>query len=150
MADVLITIDTELSAGLHQRGVSPEANHAASIDGIVAGEAVGIGWQMDRMEARGLTGVFFVDPMPEVVYGPDIVSRIVEPILARGHEVQLHLHPECLAWAASSPMGEGRGRNIGDFTLGDQVTLIALARDLRACPRRPRSARAISARTDER
>ena len=130
MADVLITIDTELSPGLHQRGWSAVANHAASIAGATADGAFGVGWQMDRMEAHGLTGVFFVDPMPALVYGPEVLPPIVEPIVARGHEVQLHCHPEWLAWAAASPVGERRGRNIGDFSPDDQVTLLSFARTL--------------------
>ena len=130
MTDVLITIDTELSAGLHQRGFSPGENHAASIDGVVDRGSVGIGWQMDRMEAHGLRGVFFVDPMPALIYGPDVLPPIVAPILARGHDVQLHIHTEWLAWAPSSPVCGRLGRNIGDFALEDQITLIALARDL--------------------
>lgn len=130
MADVLITIDTELSPGLHQRGYSLAANHAASIEGEVEGERVGIGWQMDRMEAHGLRGVFFVDPFPALVHGPQVLPLIVAPILARGHEVQLHLHTEWLAWVVRSPVGGRQGRNIGDFALHDQVTLLFLARDL--------------------
>ena len=130
MADVLITIDTELSAGLYQRGYSAAANHAASIEGAVSGISVGVGWLMDRMEAHGLSGVFFVDPMPALVHGPAILPPVVEPILARGHEVQLHIHTEWLAWATSSPVGARRGRCIGAFALADQVTLLALARTL--------------------
>ena len=130
MADVLITIDTELSPGLHQRGFSPLENHAASIVGRAGRDIVGIGWQMDRLEAHGLRGVFFVDPMPALVYGAQVLPPIVGPILARGHEVQLHLHTEWLAWAVASPVGGRQGRNIGEFSLDDQFTLIALASDL--------------------
>ena len=84
---------------------------------------------MDRLEAFDLKGVFFVDPMPALVYGPDIVARIVEPIVARGHEVQLHIHTEWLAWSAHAPV-KARGQNVGDFDLGEQKALIAFARDL--------------------
>lgn len=130
VADVLITIDTELSAGLHQRGFDAAANHAASIEGRTADGAVGIGWLMDQLDAHGLTGVFFVDPMPALVHGPGILPPIVAPILARGHEAQLHVHTEWLAWATASPVGGRQGRNIGDFALDDQVTLLSVARDL--------------------
>ncbi len=138
MADVLITIDTELSPGLHQRGFSPAENHAASIEGRAGDEVVGVGWQMDRLKTHGLRGVFFVDPMPALVYGPEVLPPIVAPILARGHEVQLHLHTEWLAWASASPVGGRQARNIGDFALDDQLALIALARDLLQAAGAPR------------
>lgn len=129
MTQVLITIDTELSAGLYQRGADAAANYAASIEGATGQGHAGIFWQMDRLDAHGLTGVFFVDPMPALVYGPDVIARIVQPIVARGHDVQLHIHTEWLEWADNPPVA-ARGRNIADFGLNDQLILIASARDL--------------------
>lgn len=126
MTSVLITIDTELSAALFQAGHDADSNFAFSID---CG-GFGIGWQMDRLEARRLKGVFFVDPMAALVYGPGVIARIVTPIVERGHEAQLHLHPEWLEWSTQQPVGDRRGRSIGDFDHADQSTLIALARQL--------------------
>jgi hypothetical protein len=128
VTQVLITVDTELSALLHQRGVPADANLASSIMGKAGRATVGIGWQMDCLDRYGLTGVFFVDPMPGMVFGPDIVRRMVEPILTRGHEVQLHIHPEWLEWARISPVGDRRGANIGDFSLADQLILLEWGR----------------------
>ncbi|PTS80133.1 hypothetical protein DBR17_11145 [Sphingomonas sp. HMWF008] len=130
MTDVVVTVDTELSAALHQRGVTPCRNVENSIGGVVRAGAFGIGWQMDRLEEHGLKGVFFVDPMPALVYGKAVVADIVGPILERGHEVQLHVHTEWLAWAPRSPTGERRGRNIAEFELADQIMLLKHARDL--------------------
>lgn len=124
MAQVLITVDTELSALLHQRGMPADDNLALSITG-----PFGVGWQMDRLEQYGLKGVYFVDPMPGLVYGPAIVAQMIEPILERRHEVQLHIHTEWLEWTEASPVEGRRGRNIGDFSLEDQVMLISGARD---------------------
>jgi peptidoglycan/xylan/chitin deacetylase (PgdA/CDA1 family) len=125
----LITIDTELSAGLFQRGADAAVNFAASIEGPTTRGSVGIGWQMDRLDAHGVKGVFFVDPMPALVYGPDVIARMVQPIVVRGHDVQLHIHTEWLEWARRAPVA-ARGRNIADFDFDDQVTLIGCARDL--------------------
>ncbi len=130
MTDVLITIDTELSAGLYQRRVSAAQNIRNSILGIVEEGSFGVDWQMDRMEEQGLKGVFFVDPMPALVYGADVLAEMVGPILSRGHEVQLHIHTEWLAWAKTSIVGDRRGRNIGDFDLADQTILVAHALEL--------------------
>jgi hypothetical protein len=130
VTQILITVDTELSALFHQRGVALAANFASSIDGECADGRFGIGWQMGQMEARGLKGVFFVDPLPSLVYGEAWLVDAVGPIIARGHEVQLHIHTEWLAWAKESPVGGRQGQNLADFCLEDQQTLLSLAIDM--------------------
>ncbi len=128
LTTALITIDTELSALLHQRGMSPADNFAASITGKTASGDFGIGWQMDLMDRVGVKGVYFIDPMPGLVYGKGFVADILGPIIARGHEVQLHIHTEWLEWAKERPVS-ATGRNIGDFREEDQLTLLTWARD---------------------
>lgn len=63
---VLITIDTEYSAGVHvhNRVAGPGPNFARSLDCDTPSGPVGIGYQMERLEICGLNGVFFVDPAP--------------------------------------------------------------------------------------
>lgn len=129
MTQVLITIDTELSALLHQRGTTVDANLAASVTGRAGKHDVGVGWQMDCLDHHGLRGVYFIDPMPGLVFGPDIVAQMVEPILTREHEVQLHIHTEWLEWAKTPLVGDRRGQNIGDFSLNDQLVLLGWGRD---------------------
>ncbi len=124
MTDVLITIDTELSVSRHRRGASLKENIAASIHGQVSEGRFGIGWQMERLEAHGLRGVFFVDPMPARVVGEGFLGDIIGPIVARGHEVQLHIHSEWLGLAAGSPRPSGTGQFIRDFSGTDQVAII--------------------------
>ncbi|HEX7743040.1 MAG TPA: hypothetical protein VF442_11515, partial [Sphingobium sp.] len=70
MTALLITIDTELSALLHGRGVGLEDNLSRSIWARAGGQDYGIVWQMDQLDRHGLKGVFFVDPMPALVHGP--------------------------------------------------------------------------------
>lgn len=131
---ILFTCDTELSCGLFQRGTSLEDNLAQSIFGRTAGGEHGIAYQMRRLSAHGHRGVFFVDPMPACIYGLDAVRPIVDAIGEAGHEVQLHLHPEWLAFASSGPMAGMRRTSIKDFTLAEQVELLARAADwLVAC-----------------
>lgn len=128
--DILLTVDTELSAALHQQGKSPSANFDSSILGRCAAGDFGIVHQMERLETHGQKGVFFVDPMPALVYGEQIIADIVGPIIERKHEVQLHLHTEWLQWARDSPVGNRQGRNLLDFNFKDQVELLRLANDL--------------------
>jgi hypothetical protein len=125
---VLVTIDTELSVGSHIRGLPLAENLRRSAFGGDVG--YGIDWQARRMADAGVRAVFFVDPMPVLVFGPDAVRPMVEAALVHGHEVQLHIHTEWLRWVEASPVGGRRGANIGDFSLDDQVTLLGLARDL--------------------
>lgn len=130
MTALLITVDTELSSSLQQRGVSLDDNVRRSIWAEAGGQAHGIGWQMEVLDRHGLTGIFFVDPMPALVHGADFLEPIVQAIVTRGHEVQMHIHTEWLAWAKDSPVGGRQGRNIGDFTLNDQMLLLGRAKAL--------------------
>jgi hypothetical protein len=84
---------------------------------------VGTLYQLDRLAEHRLKACFFVDPMPALVYGLDPIRRMVEPIMASGQEVQLHLHP---CWAdPSNPLFE-----LIDFDPQRQLDLIRTARDL--------------------
>ena len=144
MTQILITVDTELSALFHQRGVALATNFSSSINGECADGDFGVGWQMMQMEVRGLRGVFFVDPLPSLVYGEAWLADVVGQIITRGHEVQLHIHTEWLAWAANSPVSGRQGQNLADFSLEDQRILLALAIDMlmRAGAPRPTAFRA--------
>lgn len=133
MTNVLITIDTEYSAGMVARkGTScREENFARSIACETPGGAVGIEYQMDQFDRHGLKAVFFVDPMPGLVWGVEAIADVVRPIVSRGHEVELHLHPEWLEFAgANNPLGNKTGRNIKDFSFEDQCTLLSRAREI--------------------
>ncbi|WP_370307656.1 polysaccharide deacetylase family protein [Sphingobium abikonense] len=130
MTALLITVDTELSALWQQRGASLDENVRRSIHAEAGGRACGIGWQMDVLDCHGLKGVFFIDPLPALVHGADFLRPIVGEVVGRGHEVQLHIHTEWLAWAKASPVEGRKGRNIGEFSLADQVTLLGLAKSL--------------------
>lgn len=116
---VLLTIDTELRWDWHLAGASWRENLALSFDPA----GVGVGYQLGRLAAHGLKACFFVDPMPALVYGIEPIRRMVEPILAAGQEVQLHLHP---SWAdIANPVFELTG-----LPFERQLELIRTARDL--------------------
>ncbi|WP_305096596.1 polysaccharide deacetylase family protein [Croceibacterium aestuarii] len=134
MTKVYLTIDTEYEFGFAAQngidGPAREQNFARSIQCRAPGGDVGIAYQMDVLERHGLKAVFFVDPMPALVWGTRAIARVVEPILARGHDVQLHVHTEWLALAGSAnPLGGKTGRNIKDFTRGEQEVLLDYARE---------------------
>jgi hypothetical protein len=144
MTHVLITVDTELSALLHQQNFDSKSNLASSVFGECRQGFFGIRWQMDVMRSHGLRGVFFVDPMPALVYGEDWLHEVVTAIVEQGHEVQLHIHTEWLEWARESPVGAMRGRNLACFSRADQLCLLRCAIGLleRAGAPRPTAFRA--------
>jgi hypothetical protein len=130
VTNVLITIDTEIRPRLHERLVAWDRNVANSILGKVDAGVFGINWQMDRLEQHGLKGVFFVDPMPALVYGEAFLEKVVPPIVSRGHEVQLHLHTEWLQWAKCSPVARYLGAKISNFGISEQEVLVRLSAEL--------------------
>ena len=133
MTALYITIDTEYSFGLARRmsGGGRAENFASAIIGTTPSGPRGIHYQMDRFEAHGIKAVFFVDPMPALVWGTAAITDVVGPIVARGHDVQLHLHSEWLALAGSAnPLGTQTGGNLRDFGFEQQCTLIDYARSV--------------------
>lgn len=131
MTLLYITIDTEYSPEHFRRsgGVTHVDNFARSIAGETRDGAAGIFYQMSVLERHGLKAVFFVDPMPALVWGLQAIADIVEPIVARGHDVQLHLHSEWLEFASTAnPVSGLVGRDIKDFTFDQQRKLLDYAR----------------------
>jgi len=130
MTRVFITIDTEYEPGFTARhGKDTQtSNFAQSIACTTPGGDVGVAWQARQFARRGLKAVFFVDPMPALLWGTEAISQIVTPILEHGHDVQLHIHTEWLALAGdANPLGGRTGANIRDFALEDQHALIDYA-----------------------
>jgi hypothetical protein len=118
MTKVLLTVDTALSWAAHARGESWESNLAG----------LGLPRQLEILRDRGLAACFFVDPMPALVYGPEPIRRLVEPVLAAGQEVQLLLHP---VWqSVAEGVAEGARFELTCYDCEDQLDLIETARDL--------------------
>jgi len=121
---VLLTVDTELVWRHHAAGLGWEENFARSYRAA----GVGIPYQLKLLAEHGLKACFFVDPMPGIAFGLEPVRRLVEPILAAGQEVQLHLHP---FWAhLEQAEREGATRELAGYAYGEQLALIGRARDL--------------------
>ncbi len=133
MTDLYITIDTEYSPGFalrHGRDARRENFESSILGRTVDGDA-GIVYQMDVFERHGLKAVFFVDPMPALLWGVEAIADIVGPIVMRGHDVQLHIHTEWLDLAGpANPLKHRSGTNIRDFSIEEQCFLIDHARAL--------------------
>lgn len=132
MTQLYFTIDTEYEPGFTAvaGGDSRRENFERSILGRTADGDAGIFYQLDRFDRHGLKAVFFVDPMPSPLWGVEAIADIVEPIVSRGHDVQLHLHTEWLALAgAANPLDGRTGQKLKDFTFEEQSKLLEFARD---------------------
>ena len=128
MTAVYITIDTEYAAGLAHLGRAE--NYARSIACETPSGPAGLFYKMRLMERHGLKGVFFVDPMPALLWGRAAIADVVGPIVEAGHDVQLHCHTEWLERAgAANPFGK-IGTNIADFAFDDQCAILGWARDM--------------------
>lgn len=121
---VLLTVDTELT----WRHYAPGADWRANFERSVEPAGVGISYQLEQLCRHDLKAVFFVDPMPALVYGVDPIRAMVTPILAAGQEVQLHVHG---LWSdlAKAPERDPRFE-LTSFSSDEQRHLIATARDL--------------------
>ncbi|MCR9181006.1 MAG: hypothetical protein NXH71_12375 [Erythrobacteraceae bacterium] len=132
MTCVYITIDTEYSSGLYTGpGLADRAeNYARSIACITPEGAAGIPHKLELLAAHGQKAVFFVDPMPALVWGVAAIEDIVGPIIAAGQDVQLHCHTEWLGLAGNAnPLRSQRtGHNIADFLFEEQCQILDYAR----------------------
>ena len=133
MTTLYITIDTEYSSRMArlQGGRGRQDNFDRSIRCVTPEGEAGIHYQMDILDRHGLRAVFFVDPMPSLLWGIEATADVVGPILARGHDVQLHLHTEWLALTGNAtPFGARTGNNIKDFPLDEQCRLLDYGRSV--------------------
>jgi hypothetical protein len=99
---LLVTVDTEASLRAMRE---PDAR--AAVDQLIFGDfadpgprGAGIGLHMDILERHEVRGCFFLDILLEFEFGRAGTERAIAEIQGRGHEVQLHLHPNHLAHAS--------------------------------------------------
>lgn len=134
MTRVYITIDTEYSSGL-STGRSPAdraENYARSIACITSDGPAGIPHKLELLARYGQKAVFFVDPMPALIWGIAAIEDVVGPIIEAGQDVELHCHTEWLEVAgADNLLASGRtGKNIADFPIDEQFEILNYARDV--------------------
>lgn len=92
--NILITIDTEFSIGGYfnneeNRPVPADRRIYCKIDG----KEYGINLIMDILERYDLRGIFFMETESRFYFGDNEIISIIQNIRNRGHEVQLHIHP---------------------------------------------------------
>lgn len=127
---VFLTVDTEIwPRSPDWLGSKLEADIERDIYGMTHAGRYGIDYQMEVLSANGLKAVFFVESLFVCAVGLEPLREIATGIQKSGHEVQLHVHPEWLAWMPHSLLPGRAGANLKEFSLSEQVVLIRAASD---------------------
>lgn len=95
---------------------------------------LGIGLFMSELEACGFRGTFFTEVLASHHFGRKALAEVVEAMVRRGHDVQLHLHPVLRDPEAAVPVED----NIGAYSVDEQVALLTEGLELLAAAGAPR------------
>jgi hypothetical protein len=128
---VLITVDTEHSiGGAFQNPALKPVGNAKRIYGKIGDRFFGIPLIMDIAEDHDLKIVFFVEVLNKYFFGESETREICDFIVKRGHEVQLHLHPNYLNFKEPNPQAQTYKDNLYYYGAEQQIALIAEGRAL--------------------
>jgi peptidoglycan/xylan/chitin deacetylase (PgdA/CDA1 family) len=129
MLKVLITIDTEthlITGDWKQDRLA--ADMKRDVYGQIDGHAVGLEYQLNTLSKHGLKASFMVESLfaavPEV--GEQPLRDIVRAIIAGGHDVQLHPHPEWIAHVSDLDVPP-RSHLLSAYPLAEQTAIIRCA-----------------------
>lgn len=123
--NVFITVDTETSIGgaFGDRNLKPVGNEKR-IWGKIENRSFGIPLMMDIAETYDIRLTFFVEVLNKYYFGEEETKKVCEYILNRGHDVQLHLHPNYLNFTLNNPLEKTYSDLIGTYSLEKQIELI--------------------------
>ena len=129
--NVFLTVDTEHSIGgaFADPKLQPVGNDKR-IFGRVGGREYGIPLIMDIAERFGLPLTFYVEVFNRYFFGKDETRQVVKYILDRGHDTQLHLHPNYLNFTLNRPQDLKFSDLIGEYSLERQIEMIGEARQM--------------------
>ena len=131
MVKIFITIDVETSIG--GAFAKPDKLRPVGADKRIYGQIgkreFGIPLIIDILNKHNLKATFFVEPFCSFYFGEKIIKEICHYILNRGHDVQLHLHPnyqifKCPDWQERAKRKELFPDIIARYTLDEQINLI--------------------------
>jgi peptidoglycan/xylan/chitin deacetylase (PgdA/CDA1 family) len=113
---VLFTIDTEISMGGAARDPSLLPVGAKKrIWGETERGRYGISYFMDVFDEYGMKGVFFFEPVARHVVPEAELAEAAKYIVDRGHDVELHVHPEFQMDLPAVQRGESKSPNPSFF-----------------------------------
>jgi len=112
---LLLTVDTE--ASMYRGKPLPISK---MVYGEIGGEEYGIARIMDICEGYGVKATFFVSVLESLHFGEGIIKEVCEKIYDRGHDVQLHIHPN---WKYDRMF-------MWEYSLNEQVEIIKDAKEI--------------------
>lgn len=129
--NVFLTVDVECSIGgaFADPKLKPVGGHKR-IFGRFRGREYGIPLMMDIAEGYGLPLVFFVETFQHLYFGSRYTREVVETVLPRKHDIQLHLHPNYLNFTLIRPQDRKFSDLCGDYHPDQQIEMIAWARKM--------------------
>lgn len=142
---VFFTVDTETSIGgaFAHPGLKPVGSRER-IFGKFSGGTYGIPWMMQIAEKHAFRLTFFVETMHHLYFGHEAVQRVIEFILDRGHDAQLHLHPNYRHFASGSLASPLFSDFLHDYDAHEQFHMLCQGVEIfeRSGAPRPRAFRA--------
>lgn len=104
------------------------------IYGPTARGSYGLPYQVDLLNAHGLRGVFFVEPLFSARFGAAPLAEIVGLLHDARQEVQLHLHTEWVDEARRPLLagGGGKRQHLRHFSLPEQIHLVGAGKQMLA------------------
>lgn len=112
---VLLTVDTE--ASMYKGRALPISK---MVYGRVDGQEYGISRIMDICEMHGFRATFFISVLEYLHFGEEAIKEVGKNIYKRGHDVQLHIHPN---WKYDR-------RFMWEYTLAEQIEIIRDAKEI--------------------
>ena len=127
---VFLTIDTEHSIGgaFNNPDYRPIGNKKR-IFGKIGKRYYGIPLLIDIANEFGLPLTFFVETFNKHYFGLDQIKETCDYVLKRGHDIQLHLHPNYLNFKLSNYIPPKYSDLIGEYSTEDQIKIISEAKD---------------------
>ena len=129
--NVFITVDTEHSIGgaFKDRNLRPVGNEKR-VWGRIGDKSFGIPLMMDIAETYEIRLTFFVEVLNKHYFGEEETKRVCEYILNRGHDIQLHLHPNYLNFLTADPMKQSYSDLMGNYEFYEQTNFIKRGMDI--------------------
>lgn len=123
--NIFITIDTEHSiGGAFADPTLKPVGSAKRVFGRIGNSEYGIPLIMDIGDRYGFRFTFFVEALNKYFFGEKETREVCRYILQRGHDIQLHLHPEYLMFSSSLYNSKTPKCNMLSYNLLQQINLI--------------------------
>ena len=130
---VYITVDVECAEERVIRGqLWPPLGYDLRVWGRFANQKdeIGVPLIMRELEAEGLRGTFFVEPLGARFFGIDGLSAVCRSMRARGHDVQLHAHPVQQRPDFRSKGGAAPADDLHAYSVDEQAALLQSGLDI--------------------